>query len=105
MSIVWNRANPIDIAIELCSQRWTLNIMMSLSSGPKRFGELLRSLDGISKRTLTQRLRFLEREGVVNRHEYKESPPHVEYSLTDRGAEFKTVLDDMETWAANLLQS
>lgn len=63
-----------------------------------RFGELTRSLGGISARTLSKQLRELEADGVVARKDYGEIPPRVEYSLTSLGSTLKPVLLSMEAW-------
>ncbi len=70
---------------EIIGAKWTALLVHDLSEGPRRFSELERSCCGISPRTLAERLRALEQEGIVARQSYPESPPRVEYSLTDKG--------------------
>ena len=85
--------NPIHetatCAVAACSEiigaKWTALLVHDLSEGPRRFSELEHSCSGISPRTLAERLRDLEHQGIVQRQSYAESPPRVEYSLTPKG--------------------
>ncbi len=74
-----------------------------LEGSPKRFNELMKYIDGISQKTLTNQLRELEKDGLVHRKIYAEVPPKVEYSLTEKGKSLETVLEAMCTWGANNL--
>ena len=76
---------PVCACAEIISGKWTLLLIRDLATGSQRFCELERSLEGISPRTLSLRLRALEEQGVVERHTYPEVPPRVEYALTDKG--------------------
>ena len=79
---------------------WTTYILWVLSSqGPQRFGQLRRALQGISAKVLTERLRLLEREGVVSRTYRPTIPPEVTYALTARGCELAGVLDALDAVA------
>jgi DNA-binding HxlR family transcriptional regulator len=69
------------------------------TGGPTRFGVLKRRVEGISTKMLTERLRMLEKEGILNRHYEPMSPPQVTYSLTDRGQELVLTLDQLNTLA------
>ncbi len=71
---------------EIIGSKWTALLVHDLSEGPRRFSELEHSCPGISPRTLSERLRALEHEEIVERHSYPESPPRVEYELTEKGA-------------------
>lgn len=82
----------IDSVLDCISDRWTLGIIHKLSDGPRRTLDLFGAFKGMSTKTLTARLKKLERDGVVRRHSYPESPPRVEYSLTDKGRELLPVL-------------
>ena len=104
MLIQKNRACPVEVVIDLCTERWTLSIIFELIWGTKRFGELLDALDGISKKTLTRRLRELEDMGIVERTAFSEVPPRVEYSLTELGKEFRTVLEGMSLWGSKFVR-
>lgn len=78
--------------------KWTILIVRDLMGGTKRFGELRRSLTGISPKTLTDRLRGLEEHGLVDRRIFAEVPPRVEYSLTDAGRTLEPVLVALARW-------
>ncbi|MEE7581686.1 MAG: helix-turn-helix domain-containing protein [Oscillospiraceae bacterium] len=72
--------------------------MRDLLTGTRRFGELKKSLNGVSQKVLTQNLRDMEENGLISRKVYAEVPPKVEYSLTDLGLTMKPILDIMATW-------
>lgn len=73
-------------------------IIRDLLTGTKRFGELKKSLNGITQKVLTNNLRQMEASGLVNRKVYAEVPPRVEYSLTETGWSLKPILDSMVVW-------
>jgi DNA-binding HxlR family transcriptional regulator len=83
---------------EIVGAKWTVLIVHDLSEGPRRFTELEHSCLGISPRTLAERLRWLEAEGVVLRRSYAESPPRVEYELTDKGRALLPIVAEMRTF-------
>ena len=70
-------------------------LVHDLSEGPRRFSDLERALPGISPRTLSDRLRVLEQDGIVARQSYAESPPRVEYELTAKGRALLPIIDEM----------
>lgn len=80
-----NSTCPVARTARIISGKWTLLIIRDLASGVKRFNQLERSLQGISPKTLSERLRSLEEEGVILRQTFAEVPPRVEYSLTEKG--------------------
>jgi len=80
---------------EIIGAKWTALLVHDLSEGPRRFSELERSCSGISPRTLAERLRALEQEGLVERQSYAESPPRVEYELTAKGEAVLPIIDAM----------
>ena len=80
---------------ELIGAKWTALLVHDLSEGPRRFSELERSCAGISPRTLAERLRALEEEGIVERRSYDEHPPRVEYELTAKGAAMLPIIAAM----------
>jgi DNA-binding HxlR family transcriptional regulator len=83
--------------------KWTLLMVRDLAEGNARFCELERSLEGISPRTLSLRLRALEDEGIVERHTYPEVPPRVEYALTEKGRALVPLIDDMRAYGSRWL--
>jgi DNA-binding HxlR family transcriptional regulator len=80
---------------EIVGAKWTAILVHDLSEGARRFSELEFSCAGISPRTLSERLRALEHEGIVERHSYAESPPRVEYELTEKGRALLPIIDAM----------
>jgi DNA-binding HxlR family transcriptional regulator len=80
---------------EIIGAKWTALLVHDLSEGPRRFSELEHSCAGISPRTLSERLRALEDEGILERHSYAESPPRVEYKLTEKGADLLPIISEM----------
>lgn len=89
---------PVARTAEIISGKWTLLIIRDLTTGTKRFSELERSLDGISPKTLSERLSALEREGILSRCAYAEVPPKVEYSLTEKGQALATLIETMRSY-------
>lgn len=91
---------PPDLAIiDSISGKWTALIVYILSDKPRRNGELKKAVTGISHKVLTQTLRRLERDGIVNRKVYPVVPPQVEYSLTLLGKSVVDLLSNMCHWA------
>mgnify|MGYP000952649175 CR=1 FL=1 len=78
---------------------------MSLLSRPWRFNELMRSLEGISQKMLTESLRSMEADGLVTRTEYPEVPPRVEYSLSELGQSMRPIISAMEEWGIGYKES
>jgi DNA-binding HxlR family transcriptional regulator len=95
---------PVGRCAEIISGKWTLLIIRDLADGSLRFGELERSLDGISPRTLSLRLRALEEEGILERRTYPEVPPRVEYALTDKGRALVPLIEDMRSYGRRWLR-
>ena len=94
---------PVCRTAEIISGKWTLLMIRDLASGSKRFCELERSLEGISPRTLSLRLRALEEHGIVERHTYPEVPPRVEYALTEKGKALVPLIEDMRSYGKRWL--
>ena len=82
-------------AAEIIATKWTPLIVHDLSEGPRRFMELEHACPGISPRTLSERLDMLERNGALVRRSYPESPPRVEYELTDKGRALLPIIREM----------
>jgi DNA-binding HxlR family transcriptional regulator len=83
---------------DIIGSKWTAVIVHDLSEGPRRFSELERACPGISPRTLSERLRVLEQDGIVARKSYAESPPRVEYELTEKGQGLLPIIDAMRSF-------
>jgi DNA-binding HxlR family transcriptional regulator len=103
MSAASNSECPVCKTAEVVCGKWTLLVIRDLAEGNRRFCELERSLEGISPRTLSLRLRALEEEGIVERHTYPEVPPRVEYALTDKGEALAPLIDDMRAYGMRWL--
>jgi DNA-binding HxlR family transcriptional regulator len=88
---------------EIIGAKWTALLVHDLSEGARRFSELEHSCAGISPRTLSERLRLLEDDGIVNRRSYAESPPRVEYELTDKGEALLPIIDAMREFGRDWL--
>ena len=91
-------ACPVEITLSLMADKWKFLIIRDLLTGTKRFGELQKSIGGVSQKVLTNNLRQMEKSGLINRKVYAEVPPKVEYSLTDLGKSLKPILDSMVNW-------
>ena len=89
---------PVEITMSLIGDKWKVLIVRDLLTGTKRFGELKKSVTGISQKVLTSNLRQMEASGLVKRKVYAEVPPRVEYSLTKTGLSLKPILDSMVKW-------
>src|SRR5881227_975331 len=94
---------PIARTAEIISGKWTLLIIRDLASGVIRFNQLERSLHGISPKTLSERLRSLEEEGIIIRQTFAEVPPRVEYSLTTKGRDLCIVIESMRSYGKRWL--
>ena len=86
---------PITGALQMLGDKWTMLVVRELLGGPKRTMELLNSLFPISSRTLVGRLRDMEKDGLVDRTDFGGNPPHIEYSLTDRGRLLVPLLESL----------
>ncbi len=89
---------PVDQTARIIGNKWTPLIIRDLATGQKRFNELERSLEGISPKTLSERLRRLEAEGMVTRRCFAEVPPRVEYTLTEKGSALVPVIESMRQY-------
>jgi DNA-binding HxlR family transcriptional regulator len=103
MSADTNSTCPVCRTAEVVCGKWTLLLIRDLADGSSRFCELERSLEGISPRTLSLRLRALEDEGIVERHTYPEVPPRVEYALTEKGEALVPLIEDMRSYGTRWL--
>jgi DNA-binding HxlR family transcriptional regulator len=90
---------------DIIGAKWTVLLVHDLSEGPRRFSELEHSCVGISPRTLSERLRTLEQEGIVVRRSYAESPPRVEYELTEKGVALLPIVEEMRRFGHSWLSA
>lgn len=89
---------PVETTLKMIGKRWKIIILRELLPGTKRFGELKKSVSGISQKVLTANLRQMEEDGLVIRKIFNEVPPRVDYTLTDVGYSLASVLDSMADW-------
>ena len=94
---------PVCRTAEVVCGKWTLLVIRDLAEGRSRFCELERSLQGISPRTLSLRLRALEEEGIVERQTFPEVPPRVDYALTEKGMALVPLIEDMRAYGERWL--
>src|ERR671915_2256657 len=94
---------PVCRTADIVCGKWTMLVIRDLAESRARFCELERSLEGISPRTLSLRLRALEEHGIVERNTYPEVPPRVEYALTDKGRALVPLIEDMRTYGRRWL--
>ncbi len=97
-----NNSCGVEKTLKIIGTKWTALIIRDLCDGTRRFGQLQRSLEGISPRTLALRLKQLENEGIVNRKVFEEIPLHVEYSLTNKGNSLRDIISKMREWGDNV---
>ncbi|MGC7099367.1 winged helix-turn-helix transcriptional regulator [Amycolatopsis lurida] len=92
---------PARLAVEIIADKWAVVVVFALSRGPRRHGDLIGLIGGISKKMLTQTLRRLERHGLVARQVHAEVPPRVEYRLTELGTTLVEPIAVLTRWAEN----
>lgn len=103
MSAASNAQCPVCRTADIVCGKWTLLVIRDLAEGCSRFCEIERSLEGISPRTLSLRLRALEEEGIVVRNTFPEVPPRVEYALTEKGEALVPLIENMRTYGIRWL--
>lgn len=91
-------------AIQLLGKRWTGLILDTLMQGPRRFCEMTTAVEGLSDRVLSDRLRELELEGIIERIVYPQIPVRVEYRLTEKGHDLQPVVAAIHTWAEKWIE-
>ena len=89
---------PVATTVQLIGNKWKLLILRNLLVRPWRFNELMKSLEGISQKVLTDSLRSMESDGIITRTVYPEVPPRVEYALSELGESMRPILDAMQAW-------
>lgn len=93
----------VETTLKVIGGRWKVLIIRELMTGVKRFGELQRSLPGITQKMLTQQLREMEEDAIIHRQVYAQIPPKVEYSLTPLGESLQPILYAMHEWGVKHL--
>ncbi|KOS24135.1 MarR family transcriptional regulator [Bacillus anthracis] len=95
---------PVEATLEVIGGKWKVVILCHLKKGKKRTSELKRLMPGITQKMLTQQLRELEEDGVIQSKVYNQVPPKVEYSLTDYGWSLEAILDSLCSWGEHHLE-
>lgn len=88
-----------EAAFDLLGKRWTGLILGVLMKGPKRFKDVVETIPSLSDRMLSERLKELESEGIIQRNVFAETPVRIEYELTEKGKSLQTVLEQVQKWA------
>lgn len=96
---------PVELTMAVIGDKWKIFILRDLLQGTKRFGELQRSIHGVSQKMLTQQLRSMEADGIISRTVYPQVPPKVEYSLTELGWSLAPVISAMTRWGMEYRRS
>ena len=94
---------PLSMSLAVIGGKWKPLIVYYLDKSPKRFGQLDVSIEGISRKVLTTQLTELVEDGLVVRTSYPESPPRVEYSLTEKGNELIPIFGQIASWGSYLV--
>ena len=89
---------PVEYTASMIANKWKILILRDLMEGTKRYNELTRTVKGISAKVLTENLRELEKDGIIQRKVYPVVPPKVEYSMTKKGNELKPIIDLMREY-------
>ena len=93
---------PVATAVGVIGNKWKLLILRNLLTGPKRFTDLFNGIENISKKVMTENLRSLEDDGIINRKTYPdEIPVKVEYSLSEMGETLKPIFNVLTDWGNN----
>ena len=91
-------ACPVATTVQIIGSKWKLLILRNLLQRPWRFNELKKDLAGISQKVLTDSLRSMEADGIIDRTVYAEVPPRVEYALNELGETLRPIMDAMKGW-------
>ena len=89
---------PVETTLKMLGCKWKVLIIRELLTGTKRFCELKKSVKGITQKVLTSKLREMEDLGLLERKVYPQTPPKVEYTLTDIGYSLMPVLESLKSW-------
>jgi DNA-binding HxlR family transcriptional regulator len=102
---VYDEGCPTRLVLDRIADKWTVLIVGRLAGGKYRFGALQREIAGISPKILTQKLRELERDGIVTRRVYASVPPKVEYNLTALGQTLVGLLGEITRWSETHIEA
>ncbi|WP_150268185.1 winged helix-turn-helix transcriptional regulator [Paenibacillus tepidiphilus] len=91
-------------AVDVLSKRWVALIVFVLMQGPRRFGEIEGCLSNLSGKVLSDRLKEMEQEGIIQRTVYPETPVRIEYSLTDKGNALAPILGEIQGWSSEWIE-
>ena len=92
---------PVATTVQLIGNKWKLLIIRNLLASPQRFTEMRKSIPGISQKVLTDNLRSLEQDALINREVFAELPPRVVYSLSELGDSLRPIINAMQEWGTN----
>lgn len=93
-----NWGEPLEIVWKIIGGKWKVQIISNLLEGKKRFNEIRKNMPHITQKMLTNALRDLEKDGVVERRVYAEVPARVEYTLTEMGKSLESLVQNMNQW-------
>lgn len=93
-----------EYAFKLLGKRWNGLIIRAILSGQRRFSDIEEAIPNMSSRMLTERLKELDKEGIIARKVYPETPVRIEYELTEKGLELKNVMDEIQKWAEKWIE-
>lgn len=96
---------PTRLVIDRIADKWAILVLGKLVEGPVRFNQLRREIEGISQKVLSQVLKKLERDGLINRHAYATVPVTVEYSITPLGLTLKSTVEALTDWAEQNIEA
>ena len=92
---------PVQTTVQLIGNKWKILIIRTLLRGNRRFNEIKKAIPGISQKVLTDNLRSLENDGLIEREVFAEVPPKVVYSLSELGNSLRPVIDAMADWGTD----
>ena len=95
---------PLDITSRLIGKKFTVLILRNMMSNQTRFNQFIESIEGINPKTLSTRLKEMEKNGLIRRKIYHETPIRIEYYLTEKGIELKSILDQMVIFSTRVLR-
>lgn len=96
--------SPIEFAMSYIGGTWKIPVIRALSNGPLRYGDLKNAIPHITDKMLNTQLRDLERKGMVTRTIFREKPPRVEYTLTDRAMQSIPAIEALEVYGRALME-